>query len=88
MLKRKRTDGNGRKPQGGGKDGHLWNGCGSEAGKDERKRAAELSKRIREGSMRNQAERAEENREARAELSTGEATARRKREGLKGRAEG
>ena len=46
------------------------------------------SKGIRGGSLRNQAERAEEIRKARAELSTGEATVRRKREGLKGRNRG
>ena len=46
------------------------------------------SKGIREGSLRNQAERAEEIREARAELSTGEATVRRNGEGLKGRNRG
>ena len=34
---------------------HLWNGCGSEAGKDERKPSAKPSRRIGKESMRNQA---------------------------------
>ena len=38
--------------------------------------------------MRNQTERTEENREARAELNTGQATVRRKREELNGRNRG
>ena len=67
--------------------GNCGSHCEAEAGVTERKKQR-LSKRIREGSLRDQAERAEENREARAELSTGEATVRRKREGLKGRTEG
>ena len=34
---------------------HLWNGCGSEAGKSERKRTAKLSTRTGKESTRNQA---------------------------------
>ena len=62
----------------------LWER--SEEGRKETNR--KLSKRIREESMRNQAETAEENREARAELSTGKATVRRRPEELKGRNRG
>ena len=39
----------------GGERKHLWNGCGSEAGKSERKRTGELSKRNRRGRTGNQA---------------------------------
>ena len=62
----------------------LWER--SEEGRKETNR--KLSKRVREGSMRNQAERTEGIREARAELSTERATVRRKREELKGRNRG
>ena len=62
----------------------LWER--SEEGRKETNRKP--SKRIREGSLSNQAERTEENREARAELSTGEATVRGEREELKGRNRG
>ena len=37
------------------KGDHLWNGCGSEAGKDEREPSARPSRRIGKESMRNQA---------------------------------
>ena len=59
---------------------HLWNGCGSEAGKSERKRTAKLSTGIRKEGMRNQAGEKEETEEARAEAGTGNATVRRNRE--------
>ena len=59
----------------------LWERSGE--GRKETNRKP--SKRIREGSLSDQAERAEEIGEARAELSTGEATVRQKREELKGR---
>ena len=62
----------------------LWER--SEEGRKETNRKP--SKRIREGSLRDRAERAEENREARAELGTVEATVRRRREALKGRNRG
>ena len=62
----------------------LWER--SEEGRKETNRKP--SKRIREGSLRDQVERTEEIREARAKLSTGEATVRRKREELKGRNRG
>ena len=55
---------------------HLWNSCGSEAGKSEKKRTAKLSTRIRKESMRNQAGEKEETEEARAETGTGKATVR------------
>ena len=59
---------------------HLWNSCGSEAGKDERKRTVELSTRIRKEGMRDQAQEKEETEEARAEAGTGKAAVRRNRE--------
>ena len=59
---------------------HLWNGCGSEAGKSERKRTVELSTRTWKESMRDQAGEKGETEEARAETGTGEATVRRNRE--------
>ena len=62
----------------GGK--HLWNGCGSEAGKDERKRTAKPSTGTRKEGMRNQAGEKGETEEVRAETGTGEATVRRNRE--------
>ena len=62
----------------------LWER--SEEGRKETNRKP--SKRIREGSLRDRVERTEEIREARAELSTAEATVRRKREELKGRNRG
>ena len=62
----------------------LWER--SEEGRKETNRKP--SKRIRGRSLRDQAERTEEIREARAELSTVEATVRQKREELKGRNRG
>ena len=62
------------------KGDHLWNGCGSEAGKDERKRAEEPSTRTGRERMRDQVGRNGETEEARAETGTGEAAVRRNRE--------
>ena len=59
---------------------HLWNSCGSEAGKSEKKRTAKLSTRTWEEGMRNQAGEKGETEEARAETGTGKATVRRNRE--------
>ena len=59
---------------------HLWNGCGSEAGKSERKRTVGPSTRIWKEDMRNQVGEKEETEEARAEAGTGEAAVRRNRE--------
>ena len=59
---------------------HLWTGCGSEAGKSERKRTAKLSTGIRKEGTGNQAGEKEETEEARAESGTGEAAARQNRE--------
>ena len=59
---------------------HLWNGCGSEAGKSERKRTARPSTGTWEEGMRDQAGEKGETEEARAEAGTGEATVRRNRE--------
>ena len=61
-------------------DKHLWNGCGSEAGKSEKKRTAKLSTGIWKEGMRNQVGEKEETEEARAETGTGKATVRRNRE--------
>ena len=54
MLKGKRT----KESETEGK--HLWNGCGSEAGKSEKKRTAKLSTGIWKEGMRNQAGEKEE----------------------------
>ena len=59
---------------------HLWNSCGSEAGKGERKRTAKPSTGTRAEDMRNQVGEKGETEEARAEAGTGEATVRRNRE--------
>ena len=59
---------------------HLWNGCGSEAGKSERKLTAKPSTETWKEGTRNQAGEKGETEEARAETGTGEATVRRNRE--------
>ena len=59
---------------------HLWNGCGSEARKSERKRTAKPSTGTWKEDMRNQVGEKGETEEARAETGTGEATVRRNRE--------
>ena len=59
---------------------HLWNGCGSEAGRSEKKRTAKPSTGTWKEGMRNQAGEKGETEEARAETGTGEATVRRNRE--------
>ena len=59
---------------------HLWNGCGSEARKSERKRTAKPSTRTWKEDMRDQVREKGETEEARAETGTGEATVRRNRE--------
>ena len=59
---------------------HLWNGCGSEAGRSERKRTAKLSTGTWKDGMRNQVGEKGETEEARAEAGTGKATVRRNRE--------
>ena len=61
-------------------DKHLWNGCGSEAGKSEKKRTAKPSTGTWKEGMRDQAGEKGETEEARAEAGTGEATVRRNRE--------
>ena len=61
-------------------DKHLWNGCGSEAGKSEKKRTAKPSTGIRKEGTRNQVGEKEETEEARAETGTGKATVRQNRE--------
>ena len=59
---------------------HLWNGCGSESGKSERKRTAKLSTGTWKEGMRDQAGEKGETEEARAEAGTGKAAVRRNRE--------
>ena len=81
MLKRKRTEREAevrhRPRRRDSKGDHLWNGCGSEAGQDERKRAARLSKRTGKECMRNQAGANGETEEARAEAASRKAAVRR-----------
>ena len=62
------------------KSKHLWNGCGSEAGKSKKKRTARLSTRTWKESMRNQAGEKGETEEARAETGIGKTTVRWNRE--------
>ena len=59
---------------------HLWNGCGSEVGKSERKLTAKPSTGTWKEGMRNQAGEKEETEEARVETGTGKTTVRRNRE--------
>ena len=59
---------------------HLWNGCGSETGKSEKKRTARLSTGTWKEGTRNQAGEKGETEEARAETGTGKATVRQNRE--------
>ena len=77
---RKKADRKGKRPKVKTEGKHLWNGCGSEAGKSEKKRTAKLSTGIWKEGMRNQAGEKEETEEARAETGTGKATVRRNRE--------
>ena len=59
---------------------HLWNGCGSEAGKSKKKRTARPSTGTWEEGMRDQAGEKGETEEARVEAGTGKATVRQNRE--------
>jgi hypothetical protein len=78
---RKRKIPKGKRTRGSKTEGkHLWNGCGSEAGKSERKRTAKLSTGIRKEGMRNQAGEKGEAVEVRTETGTGKATVRQGRE--------
>ena len=58
----------------------MWNGCGSEARKSERKRTAKPSTRTWKEDMRDQVREKGETEEARVETGTEEATVRRNRE--------
>ena len=81
---RKEADGKRKTPRGE----HLWNGCGSEAGKSERKRTAKLSTETGKERMGNQAGENGESRGSESENgSTEEATAGRSQEEGKGSAE-
>ena len=59
---------------------HLWNGCGSEAGRSEKKRTVGPSTGTWKEDMRNQVREKGETEEARAEAGTGKAAVRRNRE--------
>ena len=59
---------------------HLWNSCGSEAGKSKKKRTVKPSTRAWKEDMRNQVGEKGETEEARAETGTGKAAVRRNRE--------
>ena len=59
---------------------HLWNSCGSEAGKSEKKRTVGLSTGTWKEGMRDQVREKGETEEARAEAGTGKAAERRNRE--------
>ena len=59
---------------------HLWNSCGSEAGKSEKKRTAKPSTGTWKEGTRDQVGEKGETAEARAEAGTGKATVRRNRE--------
>ena len=59
---------------------HLWNSCGSETGKGERKRTVEPSTGTWKEGMRNQAGEKGETEEVRTESGTGEAAVRQNRE--------
>ena len=67
-------------PEGKTEGKHLWNGCGSEAGKSEKKRTVKPSTGTWKEGMRNQAGEKGETEEARAETGTGKAAVRRNRE--------
>ena len=60
-----------KRPEARAEGKHLWNGCGSEAGKSERKRTARLSTGTWKEGMRNQAGEKGETEEARVETGTG-----------------
>ena len=77
---RKKVERKGKIPEVKTEGKHLWNGCGSEAGRSERKRTAKPSTGTWKEGMRNQAGEKGETEEARAETGTGEATVRRNRE--------
>ena len=77
---RKKANRKWKRPEVKAEGKHLWNGCGSEAGKSERKRTAKPSTGTWKEGMRNQAGEKGETEEARAESGTGEAAARRNRE--------
>ena len=59
---------------------HLWNGCGSEAGRSEKKRTVKPSTRTWKKGTRNQAGEKGETEEARAKTGTGKASVRQNRE--------
>ena len=80
MSGRKKASRKWKRPEAKAEGKHLWNSCGSEAGKSEKKRTAKPSTGTWKESMRNQAGEKGETEEARAESGTGKAAARRNRE--------
>ena len=78
---RKKAEKEGERPKAKAEGKHLWNSCGSEAGKDERKQTGSRVRRTGKESMGNQAGKNGERPEKRERKGrTGEATVRRKRE--------
>ena len=78
--RRKKANGKRKIPEVKTEGKHLWNGCGSETGKSERKRTVKPSTGTWKEGMRNQAGDKGETEEARAESGTGKAAVRRNRE--------
>ena len=77
---RKKANGKRKIPEVKTEGKHLWNSCGSETGKSERKRTVEPSTGTWKEGMRNQAGDKGETEKARAESGTGEAAVRQNRE--------
>ena len=70
-----------KRSESGNEGKHRWNGCGSETGKDERKRTGSRVRRTGKESMGNQAGKNGERPKKRERKGcTGEATVRQKRE--------
>ena len=64
---RKEAEKEGERPKAKAEGKHLWNSCGSEAGKGKRKHTAKLSTGIEKERTRNQAGENEENRRSESE---------------------
>ena len=83
MDERKRKSGTG--PGGKLKGDHLWNSCGSEAGKDERKPSESQVRELGENGWETSRGGTGKARKRKRRRGTGEATERQKREERKGR---
>ena len=77
---RKEAEGKRKIPKAKAKGKHLWNSCGSETGKSERKRTVEPSTGTWKEGMRNQAGDKGETVKVRTETGTGKAAVRQNRE--------